>query len=78
MGCAHNCTADGPEPGLSLLRLCLAQHAGHRGGSRVTECTHSRGRGREELRVSESRVPLVMLQGPCLTSSGAFQTQYLY
>ena len=21
MGCAHNCTADGPEPGLSLLRL---------------------------------------------------------
>lgn len=43
---------------------CLAQHAGHRGGSRVTECTPSRGRGRKELRVSDSRVPLVMLQGP--------------
>ena len=21
MGCAHDCTVDGPEPGLSLLRL---------------------------------------------------------
>lgn len=64
MGCAHDCTADGPWAGLSLLRLAWLTCWSQRGsrGHRMHAQQRKRQGGTEGLQLS----PIGDALGPCL------------
>lgn len=79
MGCAHDHTAEDPEPGLSLLRLAWFRTLVTGEAAESQNICPTGEQSRKELRVSQVQGPAGGApRTPGFPPPKAFQTQHLY